>query len=90
VALYGAFKVAAGSEVVSRLRAVGATFTVYWRVATCVALSTTCAVNVNEPTAVLVPVMEPLLEMARPVGKPPADTDHVNGGAPPEAAIDWL
>ncbi len=50
------------------------------------ALSRTCAVKLLAPAVVGAPVMAPLDAKVRPCGRDPPVTDHVYGGAPPDAA----
>jgi hypothetical protein len=51
------------------------------------ALSVAATVKANEPALVGVPDKAPSLPSARPAGKLPAVTFHVNGGEPPLATL---
>ena len=50
------------------------------------ALSVTVAVKLKLPTALGVPVIDPVVASVSPAG---ADPDHRYGGDPPDALSDW-
>jgi hypothetical protein len=52
--------------------------------------STTCSVKLNNPAAVGVPEIAPVLALRlSPAGSGPGDNDHVNGCVPPVTAAVW-
>ena len=54
----------------------------------CDPLSVTCAVKLNPPAAVGVPLRVPSAANETPGGRPPAGKDHEYGGVPPVAERD--